>query len=409
MQRLGFLLLLIGIYLMSTNCVRKTEDALPEKKSLIPGLSQDKSLPFKDDFNYGTTVAEYGIPKGWYEALVEGSKTDRGWAYRNARGKNNTGGMIASAYGGNTGTDNTYLVTGPFNFDAFEKVYMKFDVVSNFGSGPGSLSVKYSTNYKGEGDPEAAGTTWSEITDINAELPATDNVWTCINKDISFINGSAVYIAFHYKDGTNTNSKQWTIDNVEISNQPINCAPPPPTLALPFLETFNYGTSLANFSIPNGWLEKFVAGSKTDRGWAYRSDLNGPTGNTDDDIMVASANAGAAGTDNVYLILGPIDFDAYSTDSLLFDCKREFGTNNGFLVVKYSTNYSPDMNDPEANASWSEIMTITSQLPTTDGTWKKIKASLEGISGKGYIGFHFFGATNSSSKRFSIDNVNIKF
>ncbi|MCS6822912.1 MAG: DUF5017 domain-containing protein [Cytophagaceae bacterium] len=390
----------------NTNSKQWTLDNLQITNSPISCFAT-KALPFTDNFDYGTTVAEYGIPADkWAEEVVPGAKTDRGWAYRNAGGKTG-GGMVASGFGGNPGTDNTYLIAGPFNFDLYTTVNIKFDVQSKYSPDPGDLKLKYSTNYSGSGNPELA--TWTEITSVNSQLPATDNVWTCVVADISSINGTNIYIAFHYKDGTNTDSKQWTIDNFELSNSVLSCGGSPGTVPLPFSDNFNYGTSVPNFGIPSGWTEAFVTGSKTDRGWAYRSDLNGPTGMTNDDIMVASAFGGAAGTDNVYLIAGPFNFNLSSQDSIIFDVKREFGTDAGTLLVKYSSNYSGSGDPESGGTTWTELTSITSALPTSDGTWKTIRASLSPVNGTSvYIAFHFFGGTNSASKRFSIDNVLIK-
>jgi len=198
----------------------KDKDPFPELPTGNIGgeLTGIISLPFSDGFDYGNTVNTYDIPPdNWIEQVVSGFKEDRGWAYRSDRGVSSSGAMTASAYGGELGTDNTYLIAGPFDFDAYTNITLSLDVQSNY-SGPGTFRVKYSTTYSGTDDPEASGISWTEITAITSQLPDTDQVWTSIKADLTSISGSKIFLAFHYKDGTDVSAKQWVLDNIVLTN-----------------------------------------------------------------------------------------------------------------------------------------------------------------------------------------------
>jgi hypothetical protein len=367
-------------------------------------------IPYSDDLNRGTTVSEYAIPDKWLEEVVPGFKTDRGWAYRPTHGKSNSGALVASSFAGTVGYDKTYLITGPFDFSAHSLINMKFDLKSSHSANPGTLKVMYSTNYSGAGNAEASGVTWTELSDITGKIPSTDDQWAEIVSDLSAINGNKVYIAFFFEGGSEKASRQFVLDNFMVSNTDLGSGSTPGGgtnpggMTLPFVDAFDHGTTVADYAIPTNWKEAFVAGSATNRGWAYRNNL----GKNSTGAMVASAfvNASATpATDNVYLVTGPFNLAATTTRNLEFDYKFEFASDPGTFAVKYSTNYSGS-GDPEA-AVWNTI-DISSQLPTAESTWKTITADIASVAGSNvYFAFHFKDGTSTKSKRFTIDNVSI--
>ena len=396
-------IILLILVVAMVACKKKTKDSIfPDAPGSGGGLTTIMPLPFTDNFNYTTTVAEYAIPSKWYEAIVTGAKTDRGWAYRNAGGQTD-GGMVASAFSGDAGTDHTYLVTGPFNFSAYPTKYIKFDVLGKY-TGPGTLKVLYSTNYSGTGDPLIGGASWTEITNITSQIPTATDVWTEVISNLSSINGSKVYIAFRYKDGTDVSSKQFTIDGFKLHNSVITSGGGGGGLTpqtLPFTDDFNLGTTQAEYSIPNDWYEGVVTGFKTDRGWAYRN----AQGESSTGGMVASAFSGAAGTDNTYLVTGSFDFSAYATKYIKFDVMSKFGTDPGELKVLYSSNYTGS-GDPQASGVvWTEITAITALLPSSDNVWTEVISDLSTINNSTvYIAFRYKDGTDAASKQFIIDN-----
>lgn len=176
-------------------------------------------LPFYDSLNYGSTVPTFGIPPGWLEAFVTGSKEDRGWAYRPNYGITaaaTDGAIVCSAFGGNVGTDNVYLIKGPFNLSTYSSLTLLFDLHMEYDIDPGSLTFKYSTNYSGSGNPEASGVTWTPINEINSQLPVTATQgYTGFSSTFS-IPANNVFIGLHWSGGMNIKSKRWRLDNFNL-------------------------------------------------------------------------------------------------------------------------------------------------------------------------------------------------
>lgn len=404
-----FIIVILLMSMAMVSCKKKKKDVFPDPvdNGSNTGLTTIKSLPFADDFNY-TGVAQYAMPTNgnWLEANVDGFKSDRGWGYAPTYGKNSTGCLGASAYGGASGTDNAYLVTGPFNFSSYPAISMSFDIQRFDGYPPvagktGNVKVKYSTNYSGSGNPEAA--TWNEITDITPKIPtfANSGVWTKVVSNLSTIQDAKVYIAFHWKDGNSSNSTTFDLDNVVITNsilaQPCTPATTAGSMTLPFSEDFEFGTDIDNYAIPCDYYEAVVTGAKTDRGWGYTDSY----GKSYTGGMSASAYGGAAGTDNAYFVLGTFNFTA--TKAITFDAALPF-TGAGTLVLRYSTNYTGSGDPQAAGVTWTDI-TMTG-LPT-NSTWTTVSASI-GAVGNAYVAFQYTGGTNAGSCTYNIDNIAIQ-
>lgn len=209
------LFVLIGTILFFS--CKKKKNPFPDFPKDENALTTPINLPYYDSLNYGTSVAEFGIPAGWLEAAVTGAKDDRGWAYRATYGLNGgpsiyDGCILASAFGGNLGTDNTYLIVGPFNLANFSSVQLSFDFRVEYDTGPGSISFKYSTNYPGSGNPEASGVSWTDLSGINSQLPTTNTAYTNISSSFS-LQTNNVFIGIHFSGGMSSNSKRFRIDN----------------------------------------------------------------------------------------------------------------------------------------------------------------------------------------------------
>ena len=115
--------------------------------------------------------------------------------------------------GNGTGAESWYILNG-FNLDQSTNEVFSFNSYTTFTDGVPGLTVKYSTNYSGSGDPDNA--VW---TDLNPNLPAANSsVWTPSGlMDISSLSGT-VYIAFVYESTANGPgaSTRWRIDDIEI-------------------------------------------------------------------------------------------------------------------------------------------------------------------------------------------------
>ncbi len=172
------------------------------------------SLPFTDDFEGCDTVGDFNIPSNWIEEIVPGSKSDRGWGCREF-GRSGWG-PRASAFGGADGTDDAWFISdGVFDLKSMSTASLVFWVEERF-SGPGSLTVHWSANYAGCGDPTQA--TWTELTDAGSQISGvTAETWTEITADLDAATGQEIHIAFRYKDGTAAASIAYTIDDLSFT------------------------------------------------------------------------------------------------------------------------------------------------------------------------------------------------
>ncbi|HPQ35998.1 MAG TPA: FISUMP domain-containing protein, partial [Tenuifilaceae bacterium] len=97
------------------------------------------------------------------------------------------------------------------NYDGY---YLSFDTWRRYGSDDSNnfLSLQYSTDYSGSGDPNAAN--WTEL---SFEPPTAEQVVTNSGFiDLSGIAGEKVYFAFRYY--YNTGYVWWEVDNIRISS-----------------------------------------------------------------------------------------------------------------------------------------------------------------------------------------------
>lgn len=165
--------------------------------------------------NFEDCTEEFSIPSGFSEITIAGFKTDRGWGCR-SNGVNDSRAVRASAFGGEEGEDNAWLIMDAVNLSGYSLVTLSFDVNSLF-SGPGQIIVQWSSNYNGTGDPAMA--TWNVLTDVNNAFPADgSSTWTNIVSDpITGITGAEFYLAFQYVGGTSASSSSWDIDNLILT------------------------------------------------------------------------------------------------------------------------------------------------------------------------------------------------
>ena len=157
---------------------------------------------------------DFSVPNGFIEAVVPGFKTDRGWGCR-ADGTDGSRGVRASAFGGEDGEDNAWLIMDSFDATPYSEISLTFDVQSPF-SGPGDLLVLYSSDYSGSGDPTSAS--WAQLDNIASQLPAQGaSVFATVTTSPCDLSGSSVYIAFQYINGTSGASSAWSIDNLVLA------------------------------------------------------------------------------------------------------------------------------------------------------------------------------------------------
>jgi len=152
------------------------------------------------------------------EQVVDNSEVmqAKSWKCGTVAYNGSKGAISADAYGLGAGTSNSYLVFPAIDGEKYSTVYLSMMVESNF-SGAGAIKVVYSTTYTGEGNPEATGVTWTDMTDLNAEMPGTGKkVWAKVDGLIQNIDGGKLYIAIQYKGGQNASASGWVVDDVQI-------------------------------------------------------------------------------------------------------------------------------------------------------------------------------------------------
>jgi hypothetical protein len=168
----------------------------------------------KYDFN-----ACSGAPAGFTEQIVPGPgiMTSTTWGCTTF-GYNTTSGIEANAFGSNKseGTCNSYLVMDVIDAKAYSTFYASVQVYSHF-SGPGTIKIKYSTNYAGSGNPEAESVVWTDFAEMNSQLPAAGSrTWKTINGKLENVNADKLYFAIHFTGATKSSSANWRVDNFEL-------------------------------------------------------------------------------------------------------------------------------------------------------------------------------------------------
>lgn len=139
-----------------------------------------------------------------------------------------SGYMEINGYGGDVGSDD-YLISPAFNLNNYSDEVLAFESYNRFSDATyPPIELLYSTNFAGN----VAAATWHPLTATwSAENSQT--ITHSGNIDVSGINGTAVYFAFHYtSSGTGAGtSSQWRIDNVSIIEDAST--PPGPITELP--------------------------------------------------------------------------------------------------------------------------------------------------------------------------------
>ena len=173
-------------------------------------ITKVQAVTITHDFN-GCT--DFSTPSGFIEAFEPGSKTDRGWGCR-AFGLNGSRAVRASGFGGTAGNDKAWLIMNPLSIPQGLGVDFSFWVYSNF-DGPGTVSLQWSSNYSGAGDPLLA--TWTPLTTLNSQLPASGSkIWKQVQGTVNGISGTKIHFAFRFTGATNASSASWDIDDLTV-------------------------------------------------------------------------------------------------------------------------------------------------------------------------------------------------
>ncbi|MFZ4658769.1 MAG: ExeM/NucH family extracellular endonuclease [Caldilineaceae bacterium] len=124
---------------------------------------------------------------------------------------------------GDTAAANEWLITPALNMNAQSGETLSFRNATSFsdsGQPYPQLSVLYSTNYSGSGNPTSA--TWTPLTGITFSTAGSGAFVDSGAIDLSTINGVRVYFAFRYLSSGTTSgaAARWRIDNVNFAVVP---------------------------------------------------------------------------------------------------------------------------------------------------------------------------------------------
>jgi len=174
---------------------------------------------------------QYEVPEPFFEEVVPGFKTDRGWGCR-AFGLTNEG-LQASAFSGEPGSDNAWLILnladvdlnggGKLDLTLLTSLYYKVWIESYY-SGPGTIKMFYSFDYPGAGNnPEEY--TWETVAGFESQLPEAgsgrdagpDGLFVPVFVSLNELLGKEkAYIAIQYEGGTSSSSSSWTLDDLQL-------------------------------------------------------------------------------------------------------------------------------------------------------------------------------------------------
>lgn len=385
---------------------------LPSNQFTIVIADIDQKAYFSDDFERGSLCK-------WITFDASGSNN---WEIGMF---DNNSYAIASNFN-STGLADDWLIMPEINFDNFENEFLVFSTLTAFNNN-NTLEVVVLTDYNGTGDPSVAnkialnpvldphrGGGFGNFT-LSTKNPNTKNEEVL---DLSSMTGTA-YIAFHFKALDANDGTQWQVDNVLLSvndqNKLItveggaNCGSGGggggSMLNSLYSDDFEDCVNAGIYNIPIDWIEEFIPGSKTDRGWGCSASVFGR--NSTNGIR-GSAFGGNPGTDDAWLISASVfDLTSVTNSELKFWVEGRFTERLGELTVLWSTNYTGSGNPN--NATWTELTNATTQITAlTAAVFTEITVSLNAIAGNNiYLAFRYAGGTDSSSKIYTLDDFSI--
>lgn len=221
-----------------TDGTPETDDATTDAITVI-------NLPVSEDFSNCGNLSNWVI----YSVDADAGST---WSC-------GSGYVEANAFGASA-AGNDWIILPPIDFDSYSNEIMSFESFTEFTDGgqPNpQITVQYSTNYAGSGDPSSA--TWTTLNGFT--FPASNSQQFTASGSVSLnaISGSEVYIAFQYQSsGTGGGSTtRWRVDNIDIRE----IAPEPTNHPTGFAATANGTTQITvdwtdatGTQVPDGYL-----------------------------------------------------------------------------------------------------------------------------------------------------------
>ncbi|MEL6973579.1 MAG: choice-of-anchor J domain-containing protein, partial [Bacteroidota bacterium] len=217
----------------------------------------DTAPIFEDDFENGLgnwTIIDLDGNNTWGETAFDG----------------NTSALSSTFNSASPADEDNWLISPVINFDSFGSETLTFLSKTRFNDESNRLEVSVLQNFDGS-DPLAA-----QQTLLNPTLdPHTGGGFGDFTEsgdlDLSNISGSG-HIAFRFKAVNASDGSGWEVDDVLLSifDPDASGGGTDNLINLPYSEDFENCTQ--DFGTPNGFIEAFAAGAKTDRGWGCRQE-----------------------------------------------------------------------------------------------------------------------------------------
>ena len=141
-----------------------------------------------------------------------------------------------NGYASGNQSNEDWLISAPMNLSGFVHIpVLQFQTISAYAGD--QLSLKYSTDYSGSGNPNAA--TWTEVPGV---FPASNSNTWILSQGIELPKANKIYVAFVYTSITSAASR-WTVDDFQV--QDVSSYYVIPNVALNFGEAASGTTSVS--------------------------------------------------------------------------------------------------------------------------------------------------------------------
>lgn len=147
---------------------------------------------------------------GWSAYSVAGIQN---WSIASAGANSSSKSAEMNGFGQTTIACNDWLISPAINLSPVTEGFYSLDFYSQYtyGSDNSELTLKYSSDYSGSGDPSTS--TWTALNFTQPEGP--DSWISSGNIDLSAITTFPVYFAYQYL-GVNDNLRRWRIDEIAV-------------------------------------------------------------------------------------------------------------------------------------------------------------------------------------------------
>lgn len=176
-------------------------------------------------FDFENCAAAFDFPVGLEVDSVEGFKADRLWGCTDF-GNNDTKGVQVNGFSGSAGASSAWMILdlnstdnvqggGKIQSSNLSKLFVEFGAQSFF-SGPGTIRLKWSSDYELADSPDEAN--WTEITEIQSLLPESGSrEWKTVFAELAGAAGQPnVHIALQYVDASTGSAASWTVDDLRV-------------------------------------------------------------------------------------------------------------------------------------------------------------------------------------------------